>query len=405
MPYAPGVQDISGQLLAQGMSQAGQIKARALSGLGESIADTITGGMKQYQQNQLFTNQALGKFGLAMQDPTFKAYVQGIANDDPNAPQVPDAIKKAIKNASAGKLDIYDASLLGSVSEGFSPAERLKRLQADKLQAQLDQLKKLGQIYESINQPEAAGGAGANVVTQPGATTPAKRFTKVEASTAGSPLERATGELSLLNSLKAFAGPSQSEPTAMINAQPFAFAGPAAIPSPVAAPVSVPVPASVQPATPQPALPQPAKQQPRGLNAQRAGQAEVPPPPLPSWFSETQQSPLGPEITLSPEAKAIARQLREQYEASQPSEGGREPARFIGATSDVTPPKRKTITLDAEGIKAILSDPRILVESFADVAGDPYQQGLRRERLDQVMRQQEQLRALEQMMRQTRRGR
>ena len=52
----------------------------------------------------------------------------------------------------------------------------------------------------------------------------------------------------------------------------------------------------------------------------------------------------------------------------------------------------------------LFRSPRILVESFADLAGDPYQQGLRRERLDRMMREQEQLRALEQMMR-TRRAR
>ena len=91
MPYAPGIQDISGQLIAQGMSQAGAARARAIESIGESIA----GGIKQYQQNQLFTNQALGKFGSGLQDPTFKQYVQQIVNDDPNAPQVPDALKKA----------------------------------------------------------------------------------------------------------------------------------------------------------------------------------------------------------------------------------------------------------------------------------------------------------------------
>ena len=61
--------------------------------------------------------------------------------------------------------------------------------------------------------------------------------------------------------------------------------------------------------------------------------------------------------------------------------------RTISATEDKEPRKRKSITLDAEGIRAILSNPRILVESFADLAGDPYQQGLRRERLDRMMRE------------------
>jgi hypothetical protein len=115
MPYAPGIQDISGQLIAQGMSQAGAARARAIESLGESIS----GGIKQYQQNQLFTNQALGKFGQQLQDPDFKNYVNQVVNDDPNAPKVPDALKKAFKNAAAGKVDIYDAALLGTATEGY----------------------------------------------------------------------------------------------------------------------------------------------------------------------------------------------------------------------------------------------------------------------------------------------
>jgi len=41
MPYAPGIQDISGQLIAQGMSQAGAARARSLEKLGESISGGI----------------------------------------------------------------------------------------------------------------------------------------------------------------------------------------------------------------------------------------------------------------------------------------------------------------------------------------------------------------------------
>jgi len=115
MPYAPGIHDISGQLIAQGMSQAGAARARAIESLGESIS----GGIKQYQQNQIFTQQALGKFGQQLQDPAFKQYVDKVVNDDPNAPQVPDALKKAFKNAASGKVDIYDAALLGTATEGY----------------------------------------------------------------------------------------------------------------------------------------------------------------------------------------------------------------------------------------------------------------------------------------------
>lgn len=136
MPYAPGIQDISGQLIAQGMSQAGAARARAIESIGESVA----GGIKQYQQNQMFTNQALGKFGMGLQDPTFKQYVNQIVNDDPNAPQVPDALKKAFKNASAGKVDIYDAALLGTAAEGYQQ-NQMKQAQAALVMAQTDELR------------------------------------------------------------------------------------------------------------------------------------------------------------------------------------------------------------------------------------------------------------------------
>ena len=146
MPYAPGIQDISGQLIAQGMSQAGAARARAIESIGESIA----GGMRQYQQNQLFTNQALGKFGSGLQDPTFKQYVQQIVNDDPNAPQVPEALKKAFKNAQAGKVDIYDAALLGTAAEGYQQnkmrAAQIRGMESEDLlrQAQILELFRKG---------------------------------------------------------------------------------------------------------------------------------------------------------------------------------------------------------------------------------------------------------------------
>jgi hypothetical protein len=193
--------------------------------------------------------------------------------------------------------------------------------------------------------------------------------------------------------LRRFSTPDQA-PQAMVGAEAFEFK-PAAAPAP-----------SVEAAMPSPAaVSMPARQAAPSVAAAEETY-DVPPPKVPSWFGKSEQSsPFGMDLNLSPEAKAIAARLRQEYEASQPSEDGREPIRTISATQDTTPRKKKSITLDAEGIRAILSNPRILVESFADVAGDPYQQGLRRERLDRMMREQEQLRVLEQMMRSKRRGR
>jgi hypothetical protein len=136
MPYAPGIQDISGQLIAQGMSQAGAARARSLEKLGESIS----GGIKQYQQNQMFTQQALGKFGQGLMDPNFQKYVNQVINDDPNAPQVPDALKKAFKNAAAGKTDIYDAALLGTAAEGYQQ-NQMRVAQTALVQAQVDEMR------------------------------------------------------------------------------------------------------------------------------------------------------------------------------------------------------------------------------------------------------------------------
>ena len=147
MPYAPGIQDISGQLIAQGMSQAGAARARAIESLGESIS----GGIKQYQQNQLFTNQSLAKFGMGLQDPTFKQYVDQVVNDDPNAPQVPEALKKAFKNAAKGKPDIYDAALLGSAAEGYQQ-NRLRQAQIQDIESQkkLREAQALGQTQDVL---------------------------------------------------------------------------------------------------------------------------------------------------------------------------------------------------------------------------------------------------------------
>jgi hypothetical protein len=149
MPYAPGIQDISGQLIAQGMSQAGAARARAIESLGESIA----GGIKQYQQNQIFTNQSLAKFGSAMQDPNFQRYVQGVISDDPQASaNVPEPLKKAFRNAASGKVDIYDAALLGSVGQDYQLNQfnkaRAQAMQIEALKNRIESMGRLQAMYE-----------------------------------------------------------------------------------------------------------------------------------------------------------------------------------------------------------------------------------------------------------------
>ena len=139
MPYNPQIQDISGQLIAQGMSQANASRARAIESLGQSFAQfagTLTTGIKQYQQNQFMTKQAMGKFGAQLEDPNFKKYVSSVLAEDPNAPVVPEPLKKAFKNAQKGDVDVYDAALLGSFADSYQDNLKGQLLRAQVAQAE-----------------------------------------------------------------------------------------------------------------------------------------------------------------------------------------------------------------------------------------------------------------------------
>ena len=120
MPYAPGIQDISGQLLAQGMSQAGAARARSIESIGESLSN----GIKQYQQNQSFTAQSLAKFTERMQDPVFNKYVNNILADESNTMGVPESVKTAFRNAQTGKLKPNEASTLATIAQDYSERKK-----------------------------------------------------------------------------------------------------------------------------------------------------------------------------------------------------------------------------------------------------------------------------------------
>jgi hypothetical protein len=388
MPYQPSVQNISGQLLAQGM----QARAQGIAG----GVQTLFQGL---QQNQMMTGQALARFQAATAaNPKLLDFLnQGGSGQSP-VPVNPE-ILKAYADIKAGKTNVQNTSLLAQFADTYNQAEfraaELSKVQLanQKAQQQLDQLKKLGEIYSSmgnapIGQPAQSGQASAPAtpsvpVSSVSPATKGSKYRRVDGQAESADLQRGTGEMALLNSLRRFS--PQDESQGMVGAAPFEFKALQSLPQSGSS-ASAELPAAVPASAP--------------TSAQLSSGYDVPPPPVPPWFNETKaSSPLGMDLNLSPEAKAIAVQLRRQYEESQ------DPSLRTISAPDLEPRKRKSITLDAEGIKAILSNPRILVESFSDVAGDVYQQGLRRERLDRMMREQEQLRTLERMMRSTRRGR
>jgi len=124
MPYAPGIQDISGQLLGEGMTRASNIRAQARSDFGKTISDTLIGGIKQYQQNESFTSQSLAKFTERMQDPEFNKYVNSILSDESNKMGVPESVKTAFRNAQTGKLKPNEASTLATIAQDYSERKK-----------------------------------------------------------------------------------------------------------------------------------------------------------------------------------------------------------------------------------------------------------------------------------------
>jgi hypothetical protein len=129
MPYNPQIQDISGQLIAQGMSQASAARARAIESIGQSVSGAITTGFKQYQQNQFLTRQAMGKFGGQLQDPKFKEFVDSVLAENPQTP-VPEPLKKALRNAQKGNVDVYDAALLGNMADAYQENKKNQLMEA-----------------------------------------------------------------------------------------------------------------------------------------------------------------------------------------------------------------------------------------------------------------------------------
>ena len=124
MPYAPGIQDISGELIGQGMTRASNIRAQARSDFSKTIADTLVGGIQQYQQNQNFNKQSLAKFTGMMQDPDFKQYVNSMLADENNTMGVPESVRTSLTNAQIGKLKSNDSAVLATIAQDFAEKKR-----------------------------------------------------------------------------------------------------------------------------------------------------------------------------------------------------------------------------------------------------------------------------------------
>lgn len=234
MPYNPQIQDISGQLIAQGMSQANASRARAIESLGQSFASftgNLATGLKQYQQNQFMTKQAMGKFGAQLEDPNFKKYVSSVLAEDPNAPVVPEPLKKALKNAQKGDVDVYDAALLGGFADSYKEnlQNQFLRQQAERMRLETQQsesaMRRQGLLAQMLGLPQeqpTGMPAGASAVAVPSAQPSMPRAAAPAAAPAEQPAEAAG---------PAPAGVPSMAPPLALSAQPQRAAAPVAAPA------------------------------------------------------------------------------------------------------------------------------------------------------------------------------
>lgn len=130
MPYAPGIQDISGQLLAQGMQQRAQ-------GFASGFQNFIGG----IEQNKRMTNDALAKFqGAVAANPNLLPFLESAnSEEDPNAPRINPEIVKAFSEVKQGKTDVWNTALLANFVETYNKAAADSQM-AQMRQAQMQNL-------------------------------------------------------------------------------------------------------------------------------------------------------------------------------------------------------------------------------------------------------------------------
>ena len=416
MPYVP-VQRDEGRILYQSTMDRAKVLGDTLTGLGETL-------YKRDEENKAFRAKSSAlkqlitthKDQFGMDENTIKQFLSG----DPDKSEKENYLNLA--TFIEGKVTAANLAKDQASMKRFG-------LESQKLEEEIAQQKKLGEIYKgmmagsdtdvkkqaenaamfaagsptapSVAAPVAA--AAVPAVSVPAAQPPASsRFRRVpDASAAPADAMPVT---SSIQPSEAVLTPSVASSSPMVTAaQPidqyralrpsdvsFApaalaasrFAGPMA-PVRSVQPAIASAPASVAAAAP--------SLDPLALELARQR--------FDTGISSQPQQFTLPQIKLSPEAKDLARKLREQYDESSAVLEKRASTPRLTASEDEgkasSLKKKKTITLDEEGIKAILSNPRILVESFGDVMGDPYERAMRNEATDAAFRRNAQMRELE----------
>lgn len=137
MPYNPGIQDISGQLLAQGM------QARA-----QGIAGGVTTLFQGLQQNQMMTNQAIARFQAATAaNPKLLDFLNKAGSEESPIPVNPDVLK-AYADIKSGKTNVQNTALLAQFADSYNQAEMAQQQQQFR-QAQMQAMASENQLRQA----------------------------------------------------------------------------------------------------------------------------------------------------------------------------------------------------------------------------------------------------------------
>lgn len=116
MPFNPGNQDISGQLLGNGIQQ---------------FAQGINAAAQTYTQNKLLTNDAIGKFeGAVRANPEILQFLSGGDEQNANRPPISPEVISAFNKLQKGGVALKDAAILGQFADSYQNTKKQQSAQA-----------------------------------------------------------------------------------------------------------------------------------------------------------------------------------------------------------------------------------------------------------------------------------
>lgn len=145
MPYNPGVQDISGQLLARGMENAAQARAQGIGAIGGAISNLFGTYAQKRQQDEEFMAKAKSMENF------IKTHADDFAPVDPQTGQKnPDAVLQFLQqspdeNAKQKYMRLgtfLDTAVTGTKVQQQAAAAQYEKTRAALAQAELDEIKK-----------------------------------------------------------------------------------------------------------------------------------------------------------------------------------------------------------------------------------------------------------------------